>query len=449
MSPALLLTALAPDVIFSILACCDVSSVVSAGQTCRYLRNMAFQRSVWLGLLENLRRKSILARTCNLNILSTTEMIGVVRRVITGPQTWNPGQLESEPSLSDPGNPAFPPSAYMAKLLPSERYVLWTDWATLECWDVGDDKLVWRYTSAIDPEHVRIVEFAAEETGIESAIIMICVRTHLPNGERLNYVEIVRMDLQNGTLDSLLAARAPDSGFSNPFYHPVISGALAAVKMINAGRDTYMIINWKARSHLILHVLPGTTLQVLLILEHMRLMTCPIPRQEQIHLISNKTLDAYWAPIIGIDHAAGFSPVFVEDIPKRSTFEHTDGQPFHKMYVHQNPLQDDDYRVWIRGTKYTANLSCYRLSIPTHGQPRWQLQSRSVVSGAMAHPVSYSGHSLGYCRASGWTVISPRWSKECRGAQLSFSKAEHADLSPYSGPLIYSTGSTVVIQYYR
>ncbi|KAF7353482.1 hypothetical protein MSAN_01537800 [Mycena sanguinolenta] len=460
MSAALFLTDLAPDVIFSVFACCDISSVVSAGQTCRYLHDLALERSVWLGLLEDLRQRSILDRTLNLETLSTAGMIGIVRRGITGPQTWNPGQLDSEPvaevckeitlhPCSDPGNPAFPPSAYMAKLLPSGRYVLLTDWTTLECWNVVEDRLVWKHTSAVDSEHVRIVEFAAEETDIESAVIMICVRTHPPNGDRLNYVEMVRVDLQTGTHNSLLATRAPDSGFSNPFYHPVIFGALAAVKMINAGRDTYMIVNWRKRSHLILHVRPGTTLQILFIREHIMLMTCPLPRQEQIHLISNKMLESYWAPTIGVDRAAKFSPVFVEDIPKRCTFEHTDGQPFHKMYIHQNPLRDDDYRVWIRGTKYAANLSCYRLSILTHGQPQLRLQRRSVVSGAMVHPVSYSGHSLGYCRASGWTVVSPRSSKELGGAQLPFCKVEHADLAAYSGALIHSTRSTIVIQYYR
>ncbi|KAJ7259989.1 hypothetical protein B0H12DRAFT_1231925 [Mycena haematopus] len=99
MSMALLLSDLAPDVVFSIFACSDISSVVSAGQTCRYLHNLAFDKSVWLGLFDRLRRRFLVDRNCtpDLESLSTDEIIEVVRRLITGPQTWSPRELDCDP----------------------------------------------------------------------------------------------------------------------------------------------------------------------------------------------------------------------------------------------------------------------------------------------------------------------------------------------------------------
>ncbi|KAF8203415.1 hypothetical protein K438DRAFT_1820137, partial [Mycena galopus ATCC 62051] len=101
-SSALLLSDLPPDIIFAVFACCDISSVVSTGQTCQYLCHLAFDRSVWLNLLDNLRprRRSILDRTsANLENLSVEEMIGVVRRLVTGPETWNPREVSREITL--------------------------------------------------------------------------------------------------------------------------------------------------------------------------------------------------------------------------------------------------------------------------------------------------------------------------------------------------------------
>ncbi|KAJ6472402.1 hypothetical protein C8R45DRAFT_411181 [Mycena sanguinolenta] len=189
---ALLFSDLAPDVIFSIFACSDISSVVS---TCRYLHTLAFEKIVWLGVLDNLRRRAILDQNCtpSLETLTTDEMIGAVRRLLTGPQTWSPQDPDSDsapevfkkitlhpigtaPGALDLGN--------RAKLLPSGRYILFHDCgSSLECWNVNDVKMVWRYTTAI--EHAEVYEFAAEERDIESVItILICIRTYPHDGKR-------------------------------------------------------------------------------------------------------------------------------------------------------------------------------------------------------------------------------------------------------------------------
>ncbi|KAJ6464457.1 hypothetical protein C8R45DRAFT_1080069 [Mycena sanguinolenta] len=462
MSPASPFSDLAPEVIFCIFACCDISSVVSAGQTCQYLHNLAFDRSVWQNLLGDLQRRSILHRTgAPLDTLSTDEMIELVRRLMTGPKTWNPQEPEcdsftevSKTITLHPGSEAvthaFPPSelSYNAKLLPSGRYVLFANQGTLECWNVAHDRLVWRHTSAINA--AMVADFAAEETDIESAILMICVYTHLSNEDRLNYVEIVSLDFRAGIVTPLLAARAPHSGLRKPFYDPLILGALAAVK-IGAGRDMYMIINWRAQLYLIVQAPLHETLQIALISQHIMLMTrSQSLAGKQIHLVADETLDAHWAPTVGLNAPAVFSPLLTENIPKLCTFEHTDVQPGHKMYVHKSPIQDGDYRIWIRGTEHMASLTSYRLSLPVNQKPQWQLQTRSMVLVPSSHPVPYSGHIV--CRpqtSSEWTIFSPRSSHGSARAKLKFFQAKSLGLAPYSGALIHFTRSIIIVQYYR
>jgi hypothetical protein len=64
-----------------------------------------------------------------------------------------------------------------AKLLPSGRHVLFNNWDILECWNVADDRLVWKYTSAV--ERASVLQFAAEETGQgDSLIVLVCIRTY-------------------------------------------------------------------------------------------------------------------------------------------------------------------------------------------------------------------------------------------------------------------------------
>ncbi|KAJ6472505.1 hypothetical protein C8R45DRAFT_1078011 [Mycena sanguinolenta] len=458
MSMALLLPDLAPDVIFSIFACCDISSVVSIGQTCRSLHTLAFDKSVWLGLLDNLRRKAILDRTSNLETLSTDEMIEIVQRLITGPDTWNTQTLDSD-SVADifqkkmlhPKIRTDPGVLYRenwAKLLPSDRYVLFNNWGTLEGWNIANNTRVWTYMT--DIEHAEVLEFAAEEPDIQSAVvrILLCIRTYPRNDERLNYVEVVTVDLQTGTQNCLLTARAPDSDYDNPFSYPGICGTLAMAST-DSGRNQYMIVDWAAQSYFI-----DTTLRIALVPQHIILLNPSLDGESQIHLISNDALRTYLVRTIGGDGAMKFSPVLAEDIPKLSTFADTHmEQAFSDMHVCESPLREGNYRVWIRGTNYAAKtdglFSC-TLSLPLNEKPHWCQRSRSVESGALYYAVSYSGHSLRYEETGGYTVFSAASSPPRKPARVELpSSGDYIDVAQYGGTLTYSTHSSVVVSSWR
>lgn len=200
MSPGKLLSDLVPELIFAIFSSCDISSVVATGQvdpyfpsclspkiicslqTCRYLHEVAFDKSVWLDLLENLRRRSLLDRvfTPNLETLVMGEMLQLVKRMTTGPETWTAenghfvAEVCKEIALHPPELTRS--SRYEAKLLPSGRFIVFNNNNTIECWSVLDSRPIWRHRLAAAGH--RLENFAADETDSEDSVnIMLCVAT--------------------------------------------------------------------------------------------------------------------------------------------------------------------------------------------------------------------------------------------------------------------------------
>ncbi|KAJ6476843.1 hypothetical protein C8R45DRAFT_1008028 [Mycena sanguinolenta] len=420
----LLLTDLPADIIFSIFACCDIASVVSVAQTCRCLHAVAFEKSVWLVLLRNLRRRCILDRNCtpNLETLSTPEMIQVVKRLLNGPQTWSTAEPDSVAvgSKKITLHPEITPGEFpwsIVRLLPSGRYVLFTDSSKLKCWSVADDKLVWTHTSTIKDWQVH--RFAAEEAETD-VTIMLCICRN----DR-NYVEMVNLDLRTGTHTSLLIVRAPD--YHNFLSSPAVCGAFAVVQMsmewdddgsLDDVPDVYLLINWRDRTYLILQTSNSDiTLHVGLIPGY--ILLAQQGRRDQLRLISNDALSSYWAPATGIDGPAEFSPVPVEGIPTLSTFKDSDSRQYYGEFfsIHPSPIRDSDYFVWIydKSNVYESALLSYRLSITNTGEPRW-------------------------CKRT--VRLEPsRW--------ISAHAHGQSDIAPYSGALAYTIKPSIVIQYYK
>ncbi|KAJ7923262.1 hypothetical protein B0H13DRAFT_1865072 [Mycena leptocephala] len=217
--------------------------------------------------------------------------------------------------------------------------------------------VVWRHTPAV--EHTVPIAFGAEETDTDSAIIMIFLRGDLPNGPML-FIETVNVNLRTGTHNCLLAARAPYSGFIDK---PVICGAFAAVRLDSG----YMIINWREKSYFIIRghvgVLGCLIIAILLIYcpqdsdfrfalipLHIVVLKLSVNGELQLHLISNDTIGTFFSPTIGLDDAAEFYTVSVEEMPKLHTFHAIcTKQSFMGMHIHASPIRDADYRVWIWG----------------------------------------------------------------------------------------------------
>ncbi|KAJ6461726.1 hypothetical protein C8R45DRAFT_1178903, partial [Mycena sanguinolenta] len=379
-------------------------------------------KSVWLDLLDNLRRRSILDRTFNLEALSVAEMIGIVRRLVIGPQTWSPGELDCDPvakiSKTIMLHPQIAADVFLVKLLPSGFYVLFQNQYALECWHVAHDRRVWRHTPAV--EHTWLMDFGAEEKDTDLTIIMICTCSDLPYSA-MYFLEVVNVDLRT---ELILASwtLVPPTTF------------------IDRLSVEYLLLCHDSHS------------QLALIPRDLIVLTHSVNGESLIHLISNDAIGASFLPIVPLDDRVGFSSVLVEEIPKLSTFHAINTvQPFQDMRIHASPIRDADFPVWISGRNYAANMNSvlpYQLSIPISGEPQWRLRREAMVSESQL--VSYSGHVLCYKVSRGrWTIFSPGSSAENLRLQL-FRDPEFGELATYSGVIICPTvEKTIVIQYYR
>lgn len=118
----------------------------------------------------------------DLRDLSVLELVDLAKRTAQGPETWSP---QSDPIISrkivlHPNIPHGDGILYWeneAKLLPGGKWVLFSKWQCLECWNVAEDKLVWTHRSEL--EDANLVEFSAELVdGGQAIVIFLGLRTY-------------------------------------------------------------------------------------------------------------------------------------------------------------------------------------------------------------------------------------------------------------------------------
>jgi hypothetical protein len=146
-------------------------------QTCRRLHALAFSKHVWVELLEYLNTRLFLPPGQCLRELSAAELIALAKRIAQGPQTWSPSH-PSQPVLTRQHvlHPQIRLRAGVfqwereAKLLPGGRHVLLNNRGVLECWDVAEDRLTWKYETSLTGS---LCEFAAEVVDNDQAAVII------------------------------------------------------------------------------------------------------------------------------------------------------------------------------------------------------------------------------------------------------------------------------------
>ncbi|KAF7376558.1 F-box domain-containing protein [Mycena sanguinolenta] len=461
---SLLLSNLAADIIFSIFRYSDICSVVSTGQTCRYLYSLAFCKTVWLDLLYPMGIP-------DLQNLDIEDLLKLAKRLVTGPETWirNPPSSQFLPEVSKEivlhprFNSGEHPAFNKSELLPSGRNLLFKTSKVLECWDVEQDTLLWRHTSVLaSSPHFSVIRFAAEELNAGDAlVVMVCARCDDIIGQMSRFVEIVKVDLRERTHYPLLFARVPSDGLS--FSNPVICGTLAAVRTTD---DTYFIADWQAQTYFTLTCCPDSPSQVVLIPGHVILKVAVSQGGHEMHVVSHDALLTHLIPVVGLEGegASEFNTVSSHELTKLSTLSsETVQHSFVHMSVLPSPTHQDEYRIWIYGCNLSKRplprygLWCYQLSMPV-GQPsRWR--QRAVYPAwkeASYISTTYSGHALMSGNPQRW-IVPPTQTPEVGEVDLAGLTAEIVDLtpvpyvhiSPYSGALTYSTDNTIVIRWFK
>ncbi|KAJ7463287.1 hypothetical protein FB451DRAFT_1266059 [Mycena latifolia] len=476
MTQAIRFLGLAPDVILAIFASCDISSVISVGKTCRYLHKLAFQKSVWVALIGDLQRRSILdSNTPDLRDLSTEELINLVKRLLTGPETWTPSRSHFTPEASKriilhptiPRGQGIPSFRKEAKLVCGGRYVLFSNWRALECWSVAKDQLVWKHMSAL--EFSSVLAFTADDSqGGDSLIVMICQRTCPRGGPRMNYIEIVDLDLRTGIHDVLLVTRAPETRYDDPFSCPKICGTLAAV-CITSLQENHLIIDWKMKVSIVLTCYPPGLSLIALIPGHIILKTVSDGGEDEVHLIAADAVHRHGVPVAGLEGPVAFPAVSESQIPKLFTHRIVSSpfppdpsvwQFFDQMSVRESPVRRGTYRLWLymseklsqrTAHQFHATLCSFDLSFS--GAPEWRWRARThapALRGMMYRQITYSGHTQVFdAYGVQHEQILPPVLASARGRVDLEGRGDVVDVAPYSGALTYATHASVVILYFR
>ncbi|KAF7351365.1 F-box domain-containing protein [Mycena sanguinolenta] len=205
------------DVLRSIFSFCDIYAVVAMSGTNNHFRRLSTDKSVWVVLVNNLRRRGFVDRLSLSDIQSCSQedLVGLVKGLLSGPASWTtnpesqslvaaPTRYTIHPSITPTGN---------STLLPGGEYILCYSFntRTLECWSVRCDKLVWAYVkknldSSVMGYDAEVIDWGA------GAHIIVCERDGSVSPS-LDQVEIVKLDFATGTSTPLFVCKCPAGAY--------------------------------------------------------------------------------------------------------------------------------------------------------------------------------------------------------------------------------------------
>ncbi|KAJ7462072.1 hypothetical protein FB451DRAFT_1267702 [Mycena latifolia] len=489
---------LVQDVLFLIFANCDIGSIVAIGGTSKYFHQLAFARNVWFPLVKNLVQRRFIDRGPDdgeLNDLSTKQLVDKVKRIVRGPRTWSAhepsqpsvvqtalrrsadwakGVVHKSPASSKPTVPPVESRRIILhphiatgsgilfwenepKLLPGGRYVLFQNWGKLECWNVFEDRLIWKHKCTMDGASV--LAFAAELTDDDQAVILTCQRTW--NNPRQNFIEVTTLDLQAGVSSLILVSRVPNSRTDGPYTGCTICGDIAVVELDELNQ--VLLINWRTSSCVVIltgNSQSGSRCSSRIALAADYLVLTRLSSRGELQLACGPLPPPVsWAPVDVVHEPS--SSVSIGTLPTILADTITlNGRTFtlaarSLLSVHENPLEPGGFRVWFYlsgGGNVNGVLCSYELAVRPSGVS-WHWRSSVPVNGNLVSfglAVSYSGHSVGW---RGQAMIFPPVPliDEDSEPRRTLKLDKHGDfihLSLYSGALTYATNKVLIIVYY-
>ncbi|KAJ6478718.1 hypothetical protein C8R47DRAFT_1137912 [Mycena vitilis] len=473
------------DVMRSIFSFCDIYAVVSMSGTSKSLRLLTLEKLVWADLVGNLRRRGFVDQLplADIRSRSQKELLALVKGLLTGPASWNPpvkpkgrwfrSNSSAPTPLETSSQYAIHPlnilasKANEARLLNGGEYVLFNN-ATLECWSVRQDKLIWAYD--IHGEGSFVIAFAAEvlDDG-HSANIVVCEQSWFVLGNDQSTVRVMKLDFETGSSNTLFSNELADVT-SYGFTDARICGDIACAVLQHWQNgldfpDSYCIlINWKMNSQLKLtSALSASPFLATLIPNHVLFLTKDASGIPTVEVINNSTaLSSHWRhvtdPILETVYTSQLTAVVSEHITL-PTFGGLREPWKRELCAHESPLEEGTYRVWVSlsgyspsSSKQRAAIYSYHLSLPKREGEKLLWGSRTVSATipnrtGNSSGISYSGHTARY--SVGHSIVGPSDPRHVTAVHTGLSI--HTRLSTYSGALTSLANNTpsLLISYYK
>ncbi|KAJ7665993.1 hypothetical protein DFH06DRAFT_264432 [Mycena polygramma] len=474
------------DVIRSIFSFCDIYAVISMSRTNKSLRRLTLEKLVWADLVENLRRRGFVDQLSlsDIRSYSQRELVALVKGLLTGPASWNPAVkpkarwFRSSSSYRPAPTPLetsiqyaiHPPGIVASKenearLLDGGEYVLFNN-ATLECWSVRHDKLIWAYD--IHGPGSFVIAFAAEVLdGGHSVNIVVCEQSWFVLGNDQSTVRVMKLDFDTGSSKTLFSNELADVT-SYGFTDARICGDIACAVLQHWQNgldfpDNYcMLINWKTNSQLKLtSALSASPFLVTLIPNHVLFLTKDASGSPTVDVINNSAaLFSHWRhvndPILETVYTSQLTAVVSEHITLSTPGSLR--RPWKReLCAHESPLEEGTYRVWVSLSGYSPSSSkqraviySYHLSLPKKEGEKlvWRPRTTSATipnRTGNSSGISYSGHTARY--SVGHSIVGPSDPRHVVAVLTGLSI--HTRLSTYSGALTSLANNTLLVSYYK
>ncbi|KAJ6555719.1 hypothetical protein B0H10DRAFT_1208582 [Mycena sp. CBHHK59/15] len=284
-----------------------------------------------------------------------------------------------------------------------------------------------------------------------------------------SYIEIVALDLHEGTSELLAVTGAADASYDNPFSYPVLSGDIAAVAI--SERNQYLIINWRTMCRFLLRCKPCPLCRLALIPGSIIFTSPFLIGMQEIHVIDTDAVANHWASFDGINDLPDINTVLEDQIPHilsqrislkgfSPLLDELSFESHNQLSVHESPLQRGIYRIWMyvfhkdnTSDKSHTTLRSFQLAIPASGRPTWCERSSAPALGHMLYPtITYSGHTQVFDAygSRNQRVLPPVLAGADGAGEVDIADCrDNVDVAPYSGALTYSTHKCLIIKYFK
>ncbi|KAF7341256.1 F-box domain-containing protein [Mycena venus] len=299
---------LADDVLLYLLKLCEISSVLSLSQTCRYFHLLSQERQLWIALVQSLTHKLFRDPLPdeNLQTLSTHGLLTLAKRAARGPETW----VDSSPALA----PTFVREvrvpcpmvhhanffAGRAALLSGGQYVALayrTTFMLLKVTNAGE------VVGAHDTRGgAHIHSFSAEVAADQDSVVVV-LYTELLAAPRRRGFEVIRFSMRTeGHVETPLALYVRKDLFNEGFWRdPELSGTHASIVIFNKPRWMVLVVDWAVSSYILVDVpqRPHTSM----IPGHL-VLACSSGNCIEISILHLDSLREHWQPIGNLDWSA-------------------------------------------------------------------------------------------------------------------------------------------------
>ncbi|KAG6834126.1 hypothetical protein H0H93_011781, partial [Arthromyces matolae] len=328
--------------------------------TSRHLHGLTREREVWLSLATDLKQRGFadLEPGVALKDLSSFELVELVKRVVTGPQSWTGLDRETRPlkpyrrvTLRPPNRSTTAPveeglvkNQYL--LLPGGQYLLgvYGDGSTLHCRHVLADQVIWTYESSL--EGGKVAAFTAAlcydangEIQTNVATIVVGVRT-FPH--RHNNIEILNLNLDTGVSTSLHIVSCPNTPWEIPFAQIRLKSDFALV-VLDPDSDDFVPV-------IIIQKRPNTNHALTTIFMQKHWQQTKFDFTEAGYLVTLAYIHSQSA--LGLEIRDAYSIVNSQTLPPPIISECLDfsslsGYTLFRFSIHASPILPNSSRLWV------------------------------------------------------------------------------------------------------